>query len=107
MRYQERDFIGEFERCHGWRGIGTSTDIAAATIVGVAGDVVTTRNRQASGKWTAHDRAFLRGGSGRRRVGSRLWTLLHAQAIIDGTVGPDDAALIEDDRRRLAGRQAR
>ena len=43
-----------------------------------------------------------------RRWGSRLWSLLHAQAILDGTSGgPHDVAFIEDDRRRLAGPQGR
>ena len=44
----------------------------------------------------------------RRRWGSRLWSLLHAQAVLDGTSGgPYDVAFIEDDRRRLAARRAR
>ena len=39
-----------------------------------------------------------------RRWGARLWSLLHAQAILDATSGgPHDVAFIEDDRRRLAG----
>jgi len=43
-----------------------------------------------------------------RRLGTRLWTLLRAPALLDGGVGvPGDVALIEDDRGRLAGRQAR
>jgi hypothetical protein len=49
-------------------------------------------------------------GSGRgsrwHRAGLRLWTLLNAQALLNGTAGtPDDAALIEDDRWRMAGRR--
>jgi len=47
------------------------------------------------------------GGRG-RRLGTRLWSLLHAPALLAGGVGgPGDVALIEDDRRRLAHRQAR
>jgi hypothetical protein len=49
-------------------------------------------------------------GRGRRsrRLGTRLWSLLHAPALLAGGVGgPGDVALIEDDRRRLAHRQAR
>jgi hypothetical protein len=43
-----------------------------------------------------------------RRWGSLLWSLLHAQAVLDGTCGgPYDVAFIEDDRRRLAGPQGR
>ncbi len=35
----------------------------------------------------------------------RLWALLNAQALIQGaTTGPDDVALVEDDRQRLARR---
>jgi hypothetical protein len=50
-------------------------------------------------------------GSGRlshsRRAGLRLWTLLNAQALLNGTAGtPDGAALIEDDRWRMAARRA-
>jgi hypothetical protein len=50
------------------------------------------------------------GGRGRRsrRLGTRLWSLLHAPALLAGGVGgPGDVARIEDDRARLAGRQAR
>jgi hypothetical protein len=43
-------------------------------------------------------------GSRRHRAGLRLWTLLNAQGLLNGTAGtPDGAALIEDDRRRMAG----
>ena len=52
----------------------------------------------------------VRGGRGRRdrRLGTRLWTLLHAPALLAGGVGgPGDVAHIEDDRVRLAHRQAR
>jgi len=50
------------------------------------------------------------GGRGRRgrRLGTRLWTLLHAPALLAGGVGgPGDVAHLEDDRVRLAHRQAR
>jgi hypothetical protein len=47
-----------------------------------------------------------RGGRG-HRAGLRLWTLLNAQALLNGTAGTrDDAAVIEDDRWRMAARQA-
>jgi hypothetical protein len=43
-----------------------------------------------------------------RRLGTRLWSLLHARALLAGSVGgPGDVAYIEDDRVRLAHRQAR
>ena len=50
-------------------------------------------------------------GSGRvsrsHRAGLRLWTLLNAQALLNGTAGTrDGAALIEDDRWRMAARRA-
>lgn len=39
------------------------------------------------------------------RAGARLWALLHAQALISGTVaGPSEVSFVEDDRRRLAAR---
>ena len=60
------------------------------------------RIRPASGQASA-----VRGGGTRGRGwGTRLWSLLHAQAILDGTSGgPHDVAFIEDDHRRLAGPQ--
>jgi hypothetical protein len=46
--------------------------------------------------------------SRRYRAGARLWALLHAPALLRGTAGgPGDVTFIEDDRRRLAARQAR
>jgi hypothetical protein len=37
-----------------------------------------------------------------RRAGAALWTLFHAQALLAGNPGSiQDAAFIEDDRRRL------
>jgi hypothetical protein len=39
------------------------------------------------------------------RLAMRLWTLLHAQALLLGTIGgAGGASYIEDDRRRLAAR---
>jgi hypothetical protein len=50
--------------------------------------------------------------SGRRsrghRAGHRLWALLNAQALLNGTAGtPCGVALIEDDRRRMAARRGK
>ena len=45
--------------------------------------------------------------SGSRRVGVRLWVLLHAPALLGSIGGPGDVAFMEDDRRRLAARRAR
>ena len=43
-----------------------------------------------------------------RRLGTRLWSLLRAPALLAGRVGgPGDVVFIEDDRVRLARRQAR
>ena len=43
-----------------------------------------------------------------RRAALRIWTLMHAQALLNGTTGgPGDVAFIEDDRQRLAARRAR
>jgi hypothetical protein len=43
-------------------------------------------------------------GTGSRRAWARLWVLLHAQALLNGTAGTaGGVALIEDDRRRMAG----
>jgi hypothetical protein len=57
----------------------------------------------------AHGRARTASGRGSRgrRAGLRLWTLLNAQALLNGTAGtPDGAAYIEDDRWRMAARRA-
>ena len=49
-------------------------------------------------------RRLARGG----RALARLRGLLHAQALLNGTAdAPYDVSFIEDDRRRLSGRQAR
>jgi hypothetical protein len=52
-----------------------------------------------------------RGGRG-RRVAGQLWSMLHAQALLDGAARrPGDVTAIvtaiEDDRQRLAARRAR
>jgi RimJ/RimL family protein N-acetyltransferase len=57
----------------------------------------------------AGGRASTAGGRGSRsyRAGRRLWTLLNAQALLNGTAGtPDSAALVEDGRQRIATRRA-
>jgi hypothetical protein len=41
-------------------------------------------------------------GSSKSRLAKRLWTLLHAQALLQGTIGVDGAVNAEDDRWRLA-----
>ncbi len=39
-----------------------------------------------------------------RRPGGRWWALLRAPALLNGPAGgPDDVAVVEDDRGRLAG----
>jgi hypothetical protein len=46
-----------------------------------------------------------RGETRARSWRPRLWALLNAQALIRGAAGgPDDIALVEDDRQRLARR---
>ena len=43
---------------------------------------------------------------GKSRLAMRLWTLLHAQALLEGTIGGASGALTaEDDRWRLAARR--
>jgi len=51
-------------------------------------------------------------GGRRRRIAVQLWSLLNAQALLDGTARrPGDVTAIvtaiEDDRQRLAARRAR
>ena len=56
----------------------------------------------------ARGRASVASGRGSRshRMGLRLWTLLNAQALLNGTAGnPGDTAFIEDDYRRMARRR--
>ncbi len=44
--------------------------------------------------------------SSKSRLAVRLWTLLHAQALLRGTIGgAGGASCVEDDRRRLAARR--
>ena len=46
----------------------------------------------------------IRPGRPGRRAGGRWWALLRAPALLNGPVGgPDDVAVVEDDRGRLAG----
>ena len=57
----------------------------------------------------ADGRASTASGRGGRsyRTGLRLWALLNAQALLNGTAGtPGGAGFIEDDRWRMAGRRA-
>jgi hypothetical protein len=43
-----------------------------------------------------------------RRLGRQLWTLLNAQALLNGTAGGrGDVAVMEDDYQRLAARRSR
>ena len=45
-------------------------------------------------------------GRSKSRLAMRLWTLLHAQALLRGTIGGAGSALnAEDDRWRLAARR--
>jgi hypothetical protein len=45
-------------------------------------------------------------GRSKSRLAMRLWTLLHAQALLRGSIGGAGGALnAEDDRWRLAARQ--
>jgi len=56
----------------------------------------------------AGDRAPAPAGRRRRgrRAGHRLWAVLNAQALLNGTAGTPGGVLpAEDDRRRLAARQ--
>lgn len=56
------------------------------------------RIRRAGGR--ASTASTTRGGG--HRAGLRLWTLLNAQALINGATGtPSDVAFIEDDSRRM------
>jgi hypothetical protein len=55
----------------------------------------------------AGGRAAAGGGCGRsHRAGHRLWVLLNAPALLDGTAGTPGVVLVEDDRRRMAARRA-
>ena len=47
------------------------------------------------------------GGAG-RRAGRQLWTLLHAQGLINGTAGSRGiVTFVEDDRGRMSARRAK
>jgi hypothetical protein len=37
-----------------------------------------------------------------RRAGGRLWTVLNAQRLLEGTGGQENAASVEDDYQRFA-----
>ena len=57
----------------------------------------------------ARGRASAASGKGSRshRMGFRLWTLLNAQALLNGRARtPDSAAFVEDNRQRMAARRA-
>ena len=43
-----------------------------------------------------------RASSRSRRTGGRLWTLLNAQRLLEGTGGQHSAACVEDDYQRFA-----
>jgi RimJ/RimL family protein N-acetyltransferase len=62
-----------------------------------------TRMRAAGGRASAAgDRS-----SRSHRARLRLWTLLNAQALLNGTAGtPNSAACVDDDRQRMAARRA-
>lgn len=67
------------------------------------------QDRRAPRVPAADDRAPATAGRRRRsrRAGHRLWALLNAQALLNGTAGTPGGVLpAEDDRRRLAARQA-
>jgi hypothetical protein len=56
----------------------------------------------------AEGREHLAGpGSLGRRAGRQLWTLLHAQGLINGTAASrNDVTFVEDDRGRMSARRA-
>jgi hypothetical protein len=66
------------------------------------------QDRRAPQLPAAGDRAPAPAGRRRsRRAGHRLWAVLNAQALLSGTAGTPGGVLPEeDDRRRLAARQA-
>jgi RimJ/RimL family protein N-acetyltransferase len=62
-----------------------------------------TRMRAAGGRASAAGGR----GNGSYRAALRLWVLLSAQALLNGTAGtPDSAALVDNDRQRRAARRA-
>jgi hypothetical protein len=73
------------------RSSGTQVREAGPVCTGAAA-ASTVRGRSSRGGW----------------VGRQLWTLLNAQALLNGTAGGrGDVAVFEDDYRRLAARRAR
>jgi hypothetical protein len=51
----------------------------------------------------AADGGAVTADNSKSRLAMRLWTLLHAQALLQGTIGGASGAVdAEDDRRRLA-----
>jgi len=53
----------------------------------------------------ADAREAVAGGGPARRAGRQLWTLLHAQGLINGAAGSRDIVTIaEDDRGRMSRR---
>lgn len=64
-----------------------------------------------TGIWRATDAIAVSDGASAAdgstsRLAVRLWTLLHAQALLRGTIGgPGGASCMEDDRQRLAARR--
>jgi hypothetical protein len=60
---------------------------------------------RASRAYAADGREPVAGGGLGRRAGRQLWTLLHAQGLINGTAGSRDVVtFVEDDRRRMSAR---
>jgi hypothetical protein len=71
--------------------------------------MVETQIWRASRISAADGRASTASGRGSRshRPGLRLWTLLNAQALLNGTAGtPGGVAFIEDDHWRMSARRA-
>lgn len=71
--------------------------------------MIETRTRRDTRKAPARAPAPAARGDRRRPwAAAALWSLLRAGALLSGPAGgPYDPAVIEDDRRRMAGRQAR
>jgi hypothetical protein len=67
-----------------------------------------TQISRASRVYAADGREPVAGGSGfGRRARRQLWTLLHAQSLINGTAGSRDVVtLVEDDRGRMSAWRA-
>jgi hypothetical protein len=72
------------------------------------GTMAVIQNRRAPQAAADEDRAPAVTGErrGGGQVGRRLWALLNAQALLNGTAGsPGGVIPAEDDRQRLAGRR--